>query len=76
MAIAMDEEYKQHQFEHTWDPIEKFLPEAPFIPSHMVFVRKRFANGTINMYKARLVAGGHRQDSSLHKVTTSPTASS
>ena len=68
---AIDEVYEQHQFEHTWDPRDKLPPEAPFIPSHIVLVNKRFADGTINKYKARLVAGGHKQDSPRYSITSS-----
>ena len=57
---AMEGDYKQHQFEHTWDPVTSPAPGAPFIPTHMVLVRKTSADGTINKYKARLVAGGQK----------------
>ena len=53
---AMEEEYKQHQFEYTWGPVTTVWSGAPFIPTHIVLVRERFQ-------EARLVAGGHRQGS-------------
>ena len=47
----------------------------PWVPSQMILVRQRYADGKIKKYKARLVAGGHRQDPTLYMETSSsPTA--
>ena len=46
----------------------------PWVPSHMILVRQRFADGSIKKYKARLVAGGHRQKFTSYEQTSSPTA--
>ena len=45
------------------------------IPSKMILTPKKLPNGKIDRMKARLVAGGHRQDRSLYKDqdTSSPT---
>ena len=45
------------------------------IPSKMILTPKKLPNGQIDRMKARLVAGGHRQDRSLYKDqdTSSPT---
>ena len=45
------------------------------IPSKMILTPKKLPNGNIDRMKARLVAGGHRQDRSLYKDqdTSSPT---
>lgn len=55
-----------------------FLPPSQTtkaIPSKMILTPKKLPNGQIDRMKARLVAGGHRQDRSMYKdeETSSPT---
>ena len=45
------------------------------IPSSMLLKMKISPNGSFNKYKARLVAGGHRQDTTLYDDLSSPTVS-
>lgn len=45
------------------------------LPSSMFLKQKFTAAGELDKYKARLVAGGHRQDKSLYEDLASPTAS-
>ena len=45
---AMEEEYKQHELNHKWDPLSTLPAGNLFIPSHMVLFKKRSANGSIN----------------------------
>ena len=45
-----------------------------WVPSQMILIRQRLADGSIKKYKARLVAGGHRQHESTYHETSSPTA--
>ena len=71
---AINTEYQTLGLENTWEAV-LVLPEGkPWIPSHMVLVRQKFANGDIKKYKARLVANGSRQPWSTYTETSSPTA--
>jgi Reverse transcriptase (RNA-dependent DNA polymerase) len=45
------------------------------IPSSMLLKMKISPNGSFNKYKARLVVGGHRQDTTLYDDLSSPTVS-
>jgi hypothetical protein len=52
------------------------VPEGkPWVPSHVVLVRQRLADGSVKKYKARLVANGKRQELDVYEPTSSPTAS-
>jgi Reverse transcriptase (RNA-dependent DNA polymerase) len=51
-----------------------FPANAEVLPSHFVLKRKRHADGTLEKYKARLVANGSRQPDEIYSKTTSPTA--
>lgn len=71
---AINTEYKTLELENTWEAV-LVLPEGkPWVPSHMVLVRQRYANGDIKKYKARLVANGSRQPWNTYTETSSPTA--
>jgi hypothetical protein len=71
---AINIEYETLGLENTWEAV-LVLPEGkPWIPSHMVLVRQKYANGDIKKYKARLVANGSRQPWSTYTETSSPTA--
>jgi hypothetical protein len=50
------------------------IEHAEFLPSHFILKRKRKADGTLDKYKARLVANGSRQPDELYANSTSPTA--
>ena len=53
-----------------------YVPHGkPRVPSQTILIRQRYASGEIKKYKARLVAGGHRQNPTLYTETSSsPTA--
>ncbi len=71
---AINTEYETLGLENTWEAV-LVLPEGkPWIASHMVLVRQRYADGSIKKYKARLVANGSRQPWSTYTETSSPTA--
>jgi hypothetical protein len=71
---AINTEYETLGLEKTWEAV-MVLPEGkPWIPSHMVLVRQKYANGDIKKYKARLVANGSRQPWETYTETSSPTA--
>jgi hypothetical protein len=71
---AINIEYATLELEETWEAVV-VLPEGkPWVPSHMVLVRQRYANGDIKKYKARLVANGSRQPWNTYTETSSPTA--
>ena len=64
---ALDSEYKTLLEEKIWLQVSK-LPYGKFwVPSHMVLVKQRLADGSLKKYKARLVANGSKQ----HKFTNS-----
>ena len=72
---TIDAEYRTLQEEKTWLPIPK-LPYWKFwVPSHMVLVKQRLADGSIKKYKARLVANGSKQHLNTYNKISSPTAS-
>ena len=71
---AINDEYKNLGLENTWEAV-LVLPEGkPWVPSHMVLVRQKFATGEIKKYKARLVADDSRQPWSTFSETSSLTA--
>ena len=66
---AINDEYKNLGLENTWEAV-LVLPEGkPWVPSHMVLVRQKFATGEIKKYKARLVADDSRQPWSTFSET-------
>ena len=71
---AINLEYKTLGLENTWEAVLVVPEGKPWIPSHMVLVRQRYANGDIKKYKARLVANGSRQPWNTYTETSSPTA--
>ena len=71
---AINEEMKQMQIEHVYEAVTHVPYGKAWVPSHMILIRQRYADGAIKKYKARLVAGGHRQDSTLYDDVSSPTA--
>ena len=60
--------------ENVYEAVTQLPYGKPWVPSHMILIRQRFADGKIKKYKARLVAGGHRQDATLYDDVSSPTA--
>ena len=65
---------KQMGAEKVYEAVLTVPYGKPWVPSHMILVRQRFADGSIKKYKARLVAGGHRQKFTSYEQTSSPTA--
>ena len=73
---AINRELEQMEIEKIW-VIVASVPtyyRDKIIPSHIVLLKKRLADGSLDKYKARLVAGGHRQVCEDYSVTSSPTA--
>lgn len=61
---AMNEEYEALLSNGTWEVVNK--PEnEKVLPCKWVFRTKRHADKSIDRYKARLVAGGHRQEAGV-----------
>ena len=71
---AINDEIKQMGFEHVYDAVTHVPPGKQWVPSTMILVRQRYADGNVKKYKARLVAGGHRQKFKNYLESTSPTA--
>ncbi len=71
---AINVEYKTLGLENTWEAVVVLPKGKPWVPSHMVLVRQRYADGSIKKYKARLVANGSRQPWNTYTETSSPTA--
>jgi Reverse transcriptase (RNA-dependent DNA polymerase) len=73
-------ELKQIIDRKVWGPIKSHTltraEASKVIPSSMFLKMKTNPNGSFNKYKARLVAGGHRQDKGLYDDLSSPTVSS
>lgn len=61
---AMDEEMNALHVNLTWDLVPQ-PPEVNIVGSNWVFHTKYLSNGTIDRYKARLVAQGYTQISDL-----------
>jgi hypothetical protein len=57
---AIMSEYNSLMDNHTWELVER-TPDMKVIPSMWLFKIKRDTEGNLSRYKARLVAGGHRQ---------------
>ena len=73
---AIQKELEQLELEKIWEVVTTIPHYArdKVIPSHITLLKKRLADGTLDKYKARLVAGGHRQVCEEYSITTSPTA--
>ena len=71
---AIDSEYKTLLEEKIWLQVSK-LPYGKFwVPSHMVLVKQRLADGSLKKCKARLVANGSKQQMHTCNNVSSPTA--
>ena len=57
---AINAEMKQMKVENVYEAVTQLPYGKPWVASHMILIRQRFADGKIKKYKARLVAGGHR----------------
>jgi hypothetical protein len=73
-TAAINLEYATLGIEKTWEAVLSIPDGKSWIPSHMVLVRQRYADGSIKKYKARLVANGNRQQLHTYNETSSPTA--
>jgi hypothetical protein len=73
-TAAINLEYATLGIEKTWEAVLTIPDGKSWIPSHMVLVRQRYADGSIKKYKARLVANGNRQQLHTYNETSSPTA--
>jgi hypothetical protein len=74
--VAIKRELGQMLSKKVWRPIasSEFLPVRP-IPSSMFLKEKFHPDGSFDKLKARLVAGGHRQDRSVYDDVSFPTVS-
>ena len=74
---AIDSELNQMLEKGVWIPVRD-TGRCRAIPSSMFLTQKKDANGRITKFKARLVAGGHRQykdpSISFHSPTMSPSS--
>ena len=71
---AINSEMRQMQVEDAYEAVTTLPQGKAWVPSYMILIRQRFADGKIKKYKARLVAGGQRQDATLYDDVRSPTA--
>jgi hypothetical protein len=71
---AINIEYATLELEMTWEAVVSIPKGKSWIPSHMILVRQKYADGTIKKYKARLVANGNRQQLGSYNECSSPTA--
>ena len=76
---VITKELKQMLDKKVWCPLRSATltrsEATKVIPSSMFLKMKTNPNGSFNKYKARLVAGGHRQDKGLYDDLSSPTVS-
>lgn len=56
---AIDEEFQSIEDNDTWESVD--APKGVPLPTHVVLNVKRDANGEVDRFKARIVAGGNRQ---------------
>ena len=71
---AINAEMKHMGAEEVYEAVLTIPYGKPWVPSHMILVRQKYADGSIKKYKARLVTGGHRQKFTSYQQTSSPTA--
>jgi Reverse transcriptase (RNA-dependent DNA polymerase) len=71
---AIEAELTQLENKKSWVRLLRLPHGAKSIPAHFVLKRKRKADGAVDKYKARLVAGGHRQLQWMYDKTFAPTA--
>ena len=71
---AVNAEMKKMRAVKVYDAVLTIRYGKPWVPSYMILVRQRYADGSIKKCKARLVAGGHRQKFTSYEQTSSPTA--
>ena len=72
---AINAELQQMKTENVYTAVTHVPHGKPWVPSQMILIRQRYADGKIKKYKARLVAGGHRQNPTFYTDTSSsPTA--
>jgi hypothetical protein len=74
--VAIREELQQMIDKQVWKvlPRKEIPRSAKIIPCFMFLKEKNNADGSLERIKARLVAGGHVQDSKVYGDTSSPTA--
>lgn len=74
--ISMREELSQLLEQEVWEPVKKAdLTPAQLkkiIPSSMFLKAKHKPDGSFDKLKSRLVAGGHRQDTTMYDNVSSP----
>jgi len=74
--LSMREELSQLLSQEVWEPVKKAdLSPAQIkkiIPSSMFLKAKHKPDGTFDKLKSRLVAGGHRQDTTMYDNVSSP----
>jgi hypothetical protein len=71
---AIEKELDSLQALDAYEIVIDVPPGNHILPCHLVLRQKRFADGSPDKKKARLVAGGHRQPDHLYAETYSPTA--
>ena len=59
--------------EKVYSAVTQISPRKKWVPSQMILIRQRYANGEIKKNKARLVAGGNRHHESAYSKFSSPT---
>lgn len=60
----MKSEYNSHMENGTWVLVNR-PKDKRILPNRWIFKIKRNQDGTVDRYKARLVAGGHRQKAGI-----------
>ncbi len=75
---VMKDELRQMKTKKVWHGVKRANLTAQqngaVIPSSMFLKDKYLASGVFDKFKARLVAGGHRQDKTLYENLSFPTA--
>jgi hypothetical protein len=58
--ITWQSEIDQLKCQHTWEVVDR-PADKPVIPCHPLFKLKLGLSGEIQKFKARIIAGGHKQ---------------
>ena len=64
---AMNEEFTALQQNDTWELVP-YNPSMNILPNKWIFKIKKKADGTVERYKARLVANGFHQKEGIPRV--------
>ena len=69
---AIEKELSSLEEKGTWSQEDKIPSNESILPSFLVLQIKRKSDGSVERFKARLVANGHRQKSKDYSATSSP----